>query len=74
MINNTCDKEFSSISVHISMSIKRQAEHILWAATSENKCFEHVHNAQIQIIVRMRKLSYGSLLSIQTLCSIQLFC
>ena len=39
---------------------------------TKQKCtFEHAQNAQIQIILRMRKVSSGPLLSIHTLGSIQ---
>ena len=36
--------------------------------------FIHEHNTLIQIILHMRKMSSGSLLSIHTFCSIQWFC
>ena len=36
--------------------------------------FEHAQNAQIQIILRMRKVSAGPVLSIRTFCSIQWLC
>ena len=35
---------------------------------------EHAQNAQIQIILRMLKVSSGPLLSINTFCTIQWFC
>ena len=35
--------------------------------------FEHAQNVQIHIILRMRKVSFGRLLSIHTFCSIQWF-
>ena len=40
----------------------------------QKSAFEHVQNAQVQIILRMRKVSSGHLLSINTLYSIQWFC
>ena len=36
--------------------------------------FKHVQNAQIQILLHIHKVSYGALLSIHTLFSIQWFC
>ena len=39
-----------------------------------NRVFEHAHNAQIQSILRVRKISSGILLSIHTFCTIQWFC
>ena len=41
----------------------------------KRKCtFEHAQNTQMQIILRMRKVSSGPWFSIHTLCSIQLGC
>ena len=45
---------------------------ILAAASSVASAFEHAQNAQIRIILRMHKVSSGSLLSIYMLCSGQL--
>ena len=45
----------------------------IWASSSE-KILSHVQNACIQITLRMRKVSYGLLLSVYTFCSIQWFC
>ena len=39
-----------------------------------NSAFEHAHNAHSQIILRMRKVSSGPLLSIRLFCSIQWLC
>ena len=36
--------------------------------------FEHEQNEQVHVILRMRKVSYGLLLSIHTFCSIKNFC
>ena len=38
------------------------------------RAFGHAQNAQIQIILRRSKVSFGPLLSIHTFCSIQWFC
>ena len=35
------------------------------------RAFEYAQNAQNQVILRMRKASFGSLLSIHTFCSIK---
>ena len=40
------------------------------APSCKKKAFEHAHNAQTQITLRMRKVSSGPLLSIYTFCSI----
>ena len=40
----------------------------------QKSAFEHAHNAQIQIILRMRKVFSETLHSIHTFCSIQWFC
>ena len=44
------------------------------AHVKRKSAFEHVQNVQIQIILHMRKISTGRLLSIQAFFSIQYFC
>ena len=45
---------------------------VYYISASPSKCtFEHAQNVQIHIILHMRKVSSGRLLSIDTLCSIQ---
>ena len=45
-----------------------------WAASSEKSASKYVQKVRIHIILHMRKVSSGPLLSIHTLCSIQCFC
>ena len=47
---------------------------ILTGPSEAKSAFDYAQNAQIQIILRMRKVSSGLLLFIHTLCSIQSFC
>ena len=43
----------------------------IWAAPCVKGVFEHAQNVQIQILMHMRKMSSGPLLSIYLFCSIQ---
>ena len=45
----------------------------IWIASSENSAFKHAQNVPIPIIMRMRKVSSGHLLAIDTLYRIQGF-
>ena len=56
----------------ISVSKLQQEDSIIWAASGKT-VFEQAQNAQIQIILRMRKISSRSLLPIHTFCSIHWF-
>ena len=57
----------SGISTEAFCSLRNKS---LWAALSENVPCEHAQTTQIQIILRMRKVSFGFLLPIHTFCSI----
>ena len=46
-------------------------EQIIWVASSQKSAFERAQNAQLQFILRMRKVSSKPLLSFNTFCSIQ---